>query len=63
MLSEYFAIDINAEGAVTALPELVQQYTPPLLALPSFLLRLVTEVDWNSEKGKAVCLCRCCRYG
>jgi hypothetical protein len=48
---------LHFKGELTALPELVQQYTPPLLALPSFLLRMVTEVDWDSEKGtRARCL-------
>ncbi|MES1916201.1 MAG: hypothetical protein MHM6MM_008044 [Cercozoa sp. M6MM] len=32
------------------LPELAPRYTPPLLDLPLFLLRLATNVDWSQEK-------------
>jgi DNA mismatch repair protein MLH1 len=49
MLADYFAIDIDEDGKLTALPQLVENYTPPLALLPLFLLRLASEVDWSSE--------------
>ena len=51
LLGEYFALDVSPEGEITALPELVWNYTPPLRRLPAFLLRLANKVDWESEKG------------
>lgn len=44
MLNEYFAIDINPNGYVCALPCLLPQYIPDMRKLPAFLFRLGTEV-------------------
>ncbi|ORY04078.1 MutL-like protein 1, colon cancer, nonpolyposis type 2 [Basidiobolus meristosporus CBS 931.73] len=51
MLLEYFAMDINEKGMLTKLPLIIKGYAPNLDKLPMFLLRLGTEVDWESEKG------------
>ena len=37
-------------GNLLSLPMLLENYTPPLAGLPIFILRLATEVTWDSEK-------------
>jgi DNA mismatch repair protein MLH1 len=50
MLREYFSIDISSDGTLDCLPELVEGYIPPLVALPLFLLRLGVECVWDNEQ-------------
>ncbi|CEP07599.1 hypothetical protein [Parasitella parasitica] len=50
MLSEYFSFDISADGNLVSLPMIIKDYVPCLHKLPLFLLRLGTEVNWDSEK-------------
>ncbi|KAI8973504.1 DNA mismatch repair protein hexB [Mycotypha africana] len=50
MLHEYFSFEISAEGDLLALPMIIRDYIPSMDKLPVFLLRLGTEVDWESEK-------------
>ncbi|KAG6461067.1 hypothetical protein O3G_MSEX012409 [Manduca sexta] len=50
MLFEYFSLEINAEGELLSLPLLLNGHTPFMGALPTYLIRLVTEVNWESEK-------------
>ena len=49
MLQEYFKIGINKEGYLCTLPDLLGGYIPGPLGLPMFLLRLVTETNWEDE--------------
>lgn len=49
MLSEYFAIDVDQQGCIAALPRLIDHYVPDLLGLPQFVLRLARDVEWGSE--------------
>jgi DNA mismatch repair protein MLH1 len=55
MLDDYFSLrfETSEDGVamLSALPELVQHYVPPLLRLPEFLFRASTCVDWRSEIG------------
>lgn len=51
MLSEYFALDISADGDLLTIPLLLKGYMPSLAKLPNFLLRLGPHVDWTDEKG------------
>ncbi|RUS29738.1 DNA mismatch repair protein Mlh1-like protein [Jimgerdemannia flammicorona] len=51
MLLEYFSIRISDEGNLLSLPMILKGYVPNLDKLPMFLLRLGSEVDWDSEKG------------
>jgi hypothetical protein len=44
MLDEYFRISLNDRGELVSLPDLLEGYTPSPEALPTFLLRLATEV-------------------
>ncbi|CAB3258372.1 unnamed protein product [Arctia plantaginis] len=50
MLYEYFSLDITSSGDVVSLPLLLDGHTPFMGALPTYLIRLVTEVNWDSEK-------------
>ncbi|KAK2852928.1 hypothetical protein Q7C36_008129 [Tachysurus vachellii] len=50
MLDDYFSIKIDEEGNLTGLPLLLDKYSPAMEGLPLFILRLATEVNWDSEK-------------
>ncbi|KAL0964219.1 hypothetical protein UPYG_G00321000 [Umbra pygmaea] len=50
MLEDYFSVEIDQEGNLTGLPLLIDKYIPPMEGLPMFILRLATEVNWDSEK-------------
>ncbi|OWR41511.1 mutL protein 1 [Danaus plexippus plexippus] len=50
MLYEYFSMEINNKGELLSLPLLLDGHTPFMGALPVYLVRLVTEVNWESEK-------------
>ncbi|KAA8590061.1 DNA mismatch repair protein Mlh1 [Etheostoma spectabile] len=50
MLGDYFSLEIDQEGNLTGLPLLLDKYTPGMEGLPMFILRLATEVNWDSEK-------------
>ncbi|RIA81792.1 DNA mismatch repair protein Mlh1 [Glomus cerebriforme] len=51
MLLEYFSITITENGELATLPLMLKGYAPNLDKLPTFLLRLGTEVDWETEIG------------
>ncbi|KAF4973522.1 hypothetical protein FZEAL_9305 [Fusarium zealandicum] len=51
MLLEYFNLEISPAGELVSLPLLVKGYTPPIVKLPRFLLRLGPAVDWSEEKA------------
>ncbi|KAG7470162.1 hypothetical protein MATL_G00136600 [Megalops atlanticus] len=50
MLEDYFSLEIDQNGNLTGLPLLLDSYIPPMEGLPMFILRLATEVNWDSEK-------------
>ncbi|XP_036430930.1 DNA mismatch repair protein Mlh1 [Colossoma macropomum] len=50
MLEDYFSMEIDEEGNLTALPLLLDNYTPAMEGLPLFILRLATEVNWDNER-------------
>ena len=54
LLQEYFSIVIGKDDqgriVLKGFPILLEGYTPSPHALPLFLLRLATEVDWKKEK-------------
>lgn len=50
MLSEYFALDIDAHAALATLPVVLEHYVPDLDLMPLLLLRLASSVDWTSEQ-------------
>lgn len=49
MLYEYFSLEINDSGDLLALPLLLDGHSPFMGALPTYLVRLATEVNWDSE--------------
>lgn len=51
MLAEYFSFEISPAGDLVSIPLLMKGYTPPLVKLPRFLLRLGPAVNWEEEKG------------
>ncbi|EXX72706.1 mismatch repair ATPase MLH1 [Rhizophagus irregularis DAOM 197198w] len=51
MLLEYFSMTITENGELATLPLMLKGYAPNLDKLPTFLLRLGTEVDWETETG------------
>ncbi len=59
MLAQYFGLSFNeADGTLTGVPELIDNYQPPFELLPMFLLRLAVSVDWNSEERCFDSVCR-----
>lgn len=50
MLEEYFSMSITEDGTLETLPLLLHDYLPDLDRLPSFLIGLGPNVDWESEK-------------
>lgn len=49
MLAEYFSFEISEQGTLLSLPLLLKDYIPNLDNLPSLLMRLGPQVNWNSE--------------
>ncbi|KAK1996722.1 DNA mismatch repair protein MutL [Colletotrichum falcatum] len=50
MLSEYFSLEVSPAGELLTIPLLIKGYTPAMVKLPQFLLRLGPCVDWTEEK-------------
>lgn len=50
MLMDYFSIEIDNDGNVLTIPMLLDDYIPNMEGLPMYILRLATEVNWDSEK-------------
>jgi DNA mismatch repair protein MLH1 len=50
MLLEYFSFEISEKGDVITIPLLLKGYTPSIVKLPRFLLRLGPHVNWTDEK-------------
>ncbi|KAK2044655.1 DNA mismatch repair protein MutL [Colletotrichum somersetense] len=51
MLSEYFSLEVSPAGELLTIPLLIKGYTPAMVKLPQFLLRLGPCVDWTEEKS------------
>lgn len=49
ILMDYFSMEISADGYILKLPEVISGLEPNLSRLPSFLLQLFSEIDWNNE--------------
>lgn len=62
MLQEYFALEmsvVDGELLLLGIPELLDQYNPPLVLLPLFLLRLSRDCDWTAEQACFESVARC----
>lgn len=51
-------MDINEEGQLLTIPELIKTFVPSWQGLPIFLLRLATEVNWEEEEACFHTFCR-----
>lgn len=51
LLKECFGVDVDSEGHVCALPQLIEGHSPDLNRLPYFVLQLARDVDWEEEKA------------
>lgn len=45
MLLDYFSMEIDGDGNLTAIPLLLERYSPDLFRLPMFLLKMATDVS------------------
>lgn len=50
MLDDYFSLEIDQNGNLHTIPQLLEGYIPFFGGLPIFLLRLATEVNWDEEE-------------
>ncbi|CAH0559362.1 unnamed protein product [Brassicogethes aeneus] len=51
MLDDYFSLGISEQGHLKSLPILLDDYIPDEAGLPTYIMRLATEVDWENEKN------------
>ena len=65
MLDDYFSIKVakigsgeNEKICLIGLPMLMEDYEPDLVGLPSFIIRLATEVDYDNEKDCFNLICK-----
>ncbi|XP_064486491.1 DNA mismatch repair protein Mlh1-like [Ornithodoros turicata] len=58
MLNDYFSLEIDESGQILTLPVILDNHTPPMEGLPMYLLRLATEVDWETERECFDTFCR-----
>jgi len=49
MLKDYFSFEIKG-GKIHSIPLILKDYVPAFTGLPLFLLRMSTEVEWETEK-------------
>lgn len=50
MLNEYFSMDIDETGCLESIPLVLEKHAPHISGLPMYILRLATEVNWETEK-------------
>ncbi|XP_057659014.1 DNA mismatch repair protein Mlh1 [Diorhabda carinulata] len=50
MLQDYFSMEIDEMGNICSIPILLDNYLPDPKALPMYVVRLATEVNWEIEK-------------
>ncbi|XP_037827108.1 DNA mismatch repair protein Mlh1 [Lucilia sericata] len=58
IMREYFSLTVSAEGELETLPSLLKQHSPSKTYLPLFMLRLATEVEWDTEEECFETFCR-----
>jgi DNA mismatch repair protein MLH1 len=49
----------SSEAMLVGIPELLEQYNPPLMVLPLFLLKLARDCNWTSEQECFESVARC----
>ncbi|CAH0482622.1 unnamed protein product [Peronospora belbahrii] len=50
MLFEYFSLNINLQGMLCTLPQLLADHEPSIHSLPEFVFHLATRVNWEEEE-------------
>lgn len=58
IMREYFSLNISPEGDLETLPSLLLQHCPSKTFLPLYMLRLATEVEWDTEEECFETFCR-----
>lgn len=58
IMKEYFSLIITPEGELETLPSLLQKHSPSKTFLPLYILRLATEVEWDTEEECFETFCR-----
>ncbi|KAF2350087.1 DNA mismatch repair protein family [Trinorchestia longiramus] len=58
MLEDYFSIKIDDEGNLCSIPYLIDDFVPAMTGLPLFVVRLTTEVNWDTEVDCFRSLCQ-----
>ncbi|KAL8814105.1 MAG: hypothetical protein Q9223_006648 [Gallowayella weberi] len=51
MLTEYFQMEVSETGELVSIPLFIKGYTPSMVKLPRFLMRLGPCVNWTDEKA------------
>ncbi|XP_061387697.1 DNA mismatch repair protein Mlh1 [Musca vetustissima] len=58
IMREYFSMTINSSGQLETIPSLLDKYIPSKTFLPIYMLRLATEVEWDTEEECFETFCR-----
>lgn len=58
IMKEYFGLKINNEGDIETIPILLKNHRPSMCFLPIYILRLATEVEWETEEQCFETFCR-----
>ncbi|CAH1104007.1 unnamed protein product [Psylliodes chrysocephalus] len=49
MMKDYFSVEVDKDGNICSIPILLENYLPDPTGLPLYIVRLATEVNWDSE--------------
>ncbi|XP_018013384.1 DNA mismatch repair protein Mlh1 [Hyalella azteca] len=57
MLEDYFSITIDEHGNLCSIPYLIDDFVPTMTGLPMLVVRLTTEVNWDTEEDcfRSIC--------
>ncbi|CAD7012916.1 DNA mismatch repair protein Mlh1 [Ceratitis capitata] len=58
IMRDYFSLRINEDAQLETLPAIIPQFHPSSVHLPMYILRLATEVDWDTEVECFETFCR-----
>uniref|UniRef100_A0A8D8HCU8 DNA mismatch repair protein Mlh1 n=1 Tax=Culex pipiens TaxID=7175 RepID=A0A8D8HCU8_CULPI len=58
IMREYFGLSISEEGKLESIPVVIEDYTPSVVHLATYVLRLATEVEWDDEQECFQSFCR-----
>ncbi|KAL1380731.1 hypothetical protein pipiens_013978 [Culex pipiens pipiens] len=58
IMREYFGLSISEEGLLESIPVVIEDYTPSVVHLATYVLRLATEVEWDDEQECFQSFCR-----